>query len=515
MARRRNPIAQQPAKPPADAQLAQQATGTTAGQAMPFVGHGFPNLLNWASGGTWDNPLAFEGYGRQFLGTHETWRIMLRHPVIWATRAAVTDPVRTSSWNYEPTYEGIAPTILKKMIDGIRRDFDPLRRDFIDIAIRGRDACRAGGELVWDIDGPGYRLRRIVAQPWFASVYQTDTGDFAGLGVALRSGLSTLNLSLSVDGSMQPALPAPYKSWLYCHTPSPEFPLLGTSWLEAARDAWRDWLDAAQQLQKLVAKISGMLMVVRCPTGNIPGEASTYQVAIEGQLQVVGERGAYALILPGVPIPMGQNGKVVDYGEVAKLGTYQPIQFESIDFGTNSPAIASVLARMQHDEDLMVMAAGRSARTLTEGAAGTHAETASKLDSATVASELLNDDIAHQVQPAVDAWLVLNFGEQYRGAVRITCPPLDTTKQQQRYQLLTLIYQCNNPQLQEASLRVMGAKGIRTVFEDCGMPVEKDFDVNALVPPPSPPPADPTDPTLDVDSVGPPSPRQMAAVGVE
>ena len=466
---------------PDDALLTKAAAATSifrSEYATPVL----ERLLSYASGGTFDNPMAFEGYGQPYVESIETCRLQLRFPVIVATRSAVCDPVTASSWNYENAFNTLPDALAKEMIAGLGQDLDPLRRDFVTQAIAGRDYGRAGGELVWAIKGRKYRLVELRPLSIFTPVYAGPTGDFAGLGPPLRIDAGTMGLTLgptAINGIGIPGLPAPYKSWLYVYDREPGYPTVGRPWLRACRDAWRDWLDAAQQLQKLVAKISGIVLVAEGPTGLIPGTNVTYQDSIGVQMQDVANRGAIGIYLPTVPLPLDLAGNV-DYVAAAAMANWQPVKLDRLDFGTNSPAIASVLQRMAHDEELMVLASGRSARTMLEGARGTHSETSSKIDSATIISELLNDDIAHQMQPVVDAWVTLNYGEQYRGAIRITCPPLDTTKQLQRQTFMSNVLAMTNPALQAQLLATIGAQGVRQYLEDMNFRVAQDFDLGAL-----------------------------------
>ncbi len=59
-----------------------------------------------------------------------------------------------------------------------------------------------------------------------------------------------------------------------------------------------------------------------------------------------------------------------------------------------------------------------------EGKHGTKAEAGVVTDTGIIAAELDDDDIAMQLQPLIDAVLVLNKGEKARGAVKIKPAPL-------------------------------------------------------------------------------------------
>jgi hypothetical protein len=256
-----------------------KAEQTAAQPTNPSRGpHSYPSWLNfsllqtpgimsgnflYANGGfSMSNPMGFPGYGMYpYTGTPMVYRWMLQHPVVRLVRSIRIGEVVANSWEYEKS-DDKDPTIKDEWLDLVRKTLEPIRVDLMnDFYVDGQDQGWKGGEPVWEYQDGYLWLRRV--KPLVhevTEVLEDDHGNFTGLRNNVKIGSED-----KVD------LAAPFKAWKYVYDKSNNR-TYGRSWLENIRaTAWLDWLDCAQQLQRLGAKISGIVTVIMSPAGTFPG----------------------------------------------------------------------------------------------------------------------------------------------------------------------------------------------------------------------------------------------------
>jgi hypothetical protein len=136
-------------------------------------------------------------------------------------------------------------------VELVRRNFDPLRRRYVEDALWGADYGWAGFEPIWDTAGGEWRLAETEAAVAGATTIITDkSGRFTGLAQGDVGALTAIDAS----GAAVQALPAPFKALVFTYNRECGN-LHGDPWLEHIREtAWKDWLDTAQQLVKLGGK---------------------------------------------------------------------------------------------------------------------------------------------------------------------------------------------------------------------------------------------------------------------
>lgn len=369
----------------------------------------------WGNGGSWDNPLGFPGYGSLYTGRYDTYRFMLQHPTLRLVRSIAIATISSSKWEYQgENVEDVA--FIKSM-------FDPLREKLMaDFFARGRDYGWVGGEPIWELRGNQTWLARV--KPLLNEVTHCLKDDFGNF-VGLRNGVQ-VGTKPEVDIS------APYKAWKYTYDSEAGY-FYGRSWLENVRStAWRDWLDCAQQLQKLGAKITGIQLILTTPGGSIPGPNNAdgtpgkpipYRDIATNLIKALAN-GAPGAWLPSMTLPTDVKGNLNTAKIIAELAQKSLIKADLLNHGTNTPAILGILERMKHNEQLMFEGGLRPSRTGKEAEHGAKADADTHTETGTQIAELEDRDFASQVQPLVDAALVLNRGIGRKGTVRIVPPSL-------------------------------------------------------------------------------------------
>lgn len=429
--------------------------------------YAFGNLL-WANGGTSINPMGFVGYENPYLGTDRVYRFMLKHPVLRLVRAIDIAALAASEWEY-----GACGGATDEDVAMVEEDLNRIRiRLLCDFQARGRDHGWAGGEPRWKSAGGRFKLDSVYPLlPEITTILKTEFGEFAGLRNHMRVGEKW-----SVD------LPAPYKAWKYTFDSDCGY-VYGRSWLENVREtAWKDWLDCAQQLQKLGAKIAGMVCLIISPGGTFPGPPGKdgkptevlYSKAAEDTIKGLAN-GAAGAWFPSLGLSPDSRGSLDALKVMKELLGKSLTTMEIQDFGSTTPAIVGLLERMRHDEELMFAGGLRSARTGLEGKHGTKAEAGVHTDTGTTVAEIDNIDFAQQCQPLADAIITLNRGESYQGRVEIRADSLiDRIAPILKAFMLAAL---NDPTFVE---EFSNSVDITDALKKLGMTTLKDFDPKAM-----------------------------------
>jgi hypothetical protein len=230
----------------------QLATEQTGPQTVLGLG------LLFGNGGCVGNPCGFPAYDKGYGRTYWTYDWMLRHPIVQLVREIRTAPIKASYWQYKPADKSVA----KARVDFIEKMFDPIRAQSISEILDGPDYGWAPFEPIWDNAGGETRLLELKAlEQRITSVLTDKKGRFTGL----QQGNEQDALAVDSAGNNATGLPAPYKAWVYTYRKK-KGNIFGLSWLENIREtAWKDWLDCAQQIQKIGAKIAGTQAIIKSP----------------------------------------------------------------------------------------------------------------------------------------------------------------------------------------------------------------------------------------------------------
>lgn len=385
----------------------QLSTEQTKAQAVFGVG------LLWAAGGCVTNPCGFWGYADGYPQSYQTYHWMLRHPIVQLVREIRTAPIIASYWQYRKADDSVPDA----RVELVKRNLDPIRAQSIEEIIDGMDYGWQPFENIWDSAGGETRLVELKAlSQWMTSPLVNDKGRLVGVSQG------AVDTSVEKDGQRTDGLPIGYKSWVYTYKKK-RGNVFGRSWLENFREtAWKGWLDCAQQIQKIGAKIAGTQALVRSPKANK-----------DACIQLVKDlsNGAPGAWLPNLVDKIDVNGQADMWKLLIELSKTSLMDIQVLEFGDTAPAIANILDQMRHYEELMFAGGLRSTRTALEGKHGTKAEAGVHTDTGMLSAEADDDSIAIQAQVIVDAILELNFGPSARGSVLIDAPPLVDSKAQQ------------------------------------------------------------------------------------
>lgn len=417
----------------------------------------------FAPGGYAGNPMGFPNYEFGYWGTYPTYRYILTDPIVRLARLISVGPQCISNWEYEFT-----DTEDKRNKDSwiklVAKNLDPIRDELMeDFYVRGRDMGWAGGEPIWDYDSrhTEFRLQRV--KPLLQDVTEVlrdKNGNFTGL----RN-----NVEQSVE------LAAPFKAWKFSYDAEGDDPY-GRSWLENIRSGpWMDKLDCMQQLQRLGAKIAGIVTIVKSPAGTFPGPPDTqgqptkvsYREAAEKLIRDLAN-GAVGGWIPAVNLEPNARGGIDVLKLMANLAGKSLIDVQLADFSGQAAAMTPILERLKNDDEGIFAGAGRSSRTGLEGKHGTKEEAGVHTDTGTIASEMDDNSFARACQPLVDSILVANEGEIARGAVRINPPSLTDRKNQLLKAMLLAL--TNVP---EAAVEIANSVDLDKAFKALGVATKK------------------------------------------
>lgn len=479
------------AKKPTDPQLVQETTSSQRpanhmGIWSGIEGQGqtgnldFPGLfgggLLYPGGGGFNNPMAFPGYGSLYTGNPLTYRWMLQHPVLRLVRSIDVGIIGASHWEYA-TEEG--DSVPDEWIKLVSRTMDKLRPQLLaDFFVRGRDYGWAGGELIWEHDerDGSMRITRVKQLLNDLSFVMHDpNGNFTGI-----------RNMVSLDGMPEVDVPGPFKAWKYTFDSEAGYHY-GRSWLENVRaTAWKDWLDAAQDMKKLTGKISGIISVVLSPAGSFPGRIDpttgkpkeiSYRENAEHAIKALAN-GAAGVWFPSLGLMPDSKGNLDAMKVLIELAGKSLTNFQVLDFSGQSAAIRPILDRMIHAEENMFAGGLRSPRTGMEGKHGTKAEAEEHTDTGTLNAEMDDREFARQCQPIIDALLVVNAGPKARGRVQIKCPSLvDRKAAVLKAFLLGLL---NEPHIARSIATSVGDK-FSDVFKVLGIPNQEVFDAAKMM----------------------------------
>lgn len=389
----------------------QNAPGACWGGYEGFGGRGLE--------GSGFNPIGFTGYGAPYSGSYEQYRWILQHPIVRLVRSIAVGPILSSTWEYGPTDKKVP----EDWIELVKNNLDPLRSQLLsDFFVNGRDYGHACGEPIWETTSSqrNGETRLVRVKPLLHDVTKIRSdphGNFTGV-----------ENYVAVEGQDENPiiLAAPYKAFLYTYDSYAGY-LYGRSWLENIRaTAWADWMNAAQQLNKLGMKVSDTFLVVKTPSGTYPGPNGTRISYRDSAIELIADAasGAPGAWLPSLALNVNESGEIDALKMMAELASKSLTSLEALDFGSHSAAIKGLLERMVHDEELMFAGGLRPSRSGLEGEHGTKSSAEVHTDTGTTNAEIEDSAFAVALQPLVDAILVVNRGEIARGRVRINPPPL-------------------------------------------------------------------------------------------
>ena len=394
-------------------------------------------------------------YSKPLPGTFQTYRKMRANPTIAMARAIATAPILRTNWVYIGSDDST-----DEMVTFIKEVIKPLIEPLIQSMILAFDYGFQAFEKVFEIkqiDGRDrivYKKIKALA-PGKTQILVDDHGSFAGLKQEA--------IELSIANSM-------------VFTYDNEFGnFYGRSRHENVREnAWKPWMDLIKQENRYVNKISGVIPIIEYP----PGGEETDE---NGQKQTAFEMAAKVLQNLGQGNGVAMPNTFAKYADdLSRAGVdIGQLKAWSISFlETTGRHGDQFVSQMRHKESLMMRGWLVPERTATEGQSGTKAEAgvhgAVALSIAEIDLALIKRSINWFV---IEPLLAMNFGEEFRKAVKIESEPLsDAEKLFFRELLVKVLGDSSNIDLLLATLDMDG------MMDLAGLPkVEDNIDNKNLL----------------------------------
>lgn len=331
--------------------------------------------------------------------SYETYRTMRTDPTLALARALSVAPIAAASWGVESDED----------IDDDRRQFIsdvvmPLRHQIVGPAMYGGiDFGWQAFEKVFSVkDG---KIVVEVIKPLLQDIsyilIDPGSGTFAGIS-------QDPNIMIPVDNSLLISFRVEGTQWY------------GQSLLENARAAYNEWVEANAGAALYDKKIAGSRIVVHYPPG---------QSEVDGVMKDNGEvardflralEGAGSIAIPTT---------VAAYVDQLSKDTVELFQWKVDILTDGGNKQAAFTPRLQYLDVQKVRALLMPERAILEGQFGTKAEAGVHADLALTNASLVHEMITRTVNTnLVDQLLVLNWGSEAKGTVRIVAAPLADEK---------------------------------------------------------------------------------------
>lgn len=329
--------------------------------------------------------------------SYDTYRIIRRNPTVALARALSVAPIIAGQWSIEADDE-----VDDDKIKFVKDEFIPIREPFLETALNG------GIDFGW--------------QP-FEVVYIEKNG-LIGLSKLkpLLHDLTTIMVNESTgafDGFLQDAIDisdvrVPVEQSLNVH-----FRVEGTNWygsslLENARLPFNKWTEASEGAGRYDKKMAGSHFVVHYPMGSSPdsdGNETPNDELAKTILQSLESSGSVAI--PHMISEFEHELKDAQVGWKIEI------------LSDNSPKQASFNDRLNYLDKQMVRAVLVPERAILEGQFGTKAEAGQHADLALTHMDLTHRHVTRLCNwHVLDRLLVMNWGEEARGTIRLLAAPL-------------------------------------------------------------------------------------------
>lgn len=384
--------------------------GTWGGYPTDVLNGG--TVPGWRQGaqGSWNFPRR---------GFYNTYRLMSLNPTINLVKTLILSPIISSQWTFKKRDDRHRQddNVPDKWVNLVADQLQPLRPDIMASAVRYLDFGFQAFEKVWEIVDGKYVLKKLKPLlPDLTYILDDYHGNYAG--VTQNGG------TVVTDGAL-----GPDKSCVLTWNGEAGNPY-GLSRHEAAYDAWTDWLMNRLKDQTLKSKISGILPIGKYRPGQTPitfnedDSAKTYMDNAEIMKQILATVGAGN----GVGMP-SVDYELEELSRNPGLAKTTPWDLDFYDAGNYAPAMEGYIKSFEYLDKMLFRAWCRPERTGIEGQHAARADSKQHTENSDVDSEVIDDDIAHQLNTkVVDDILVLNFGEKARGKVYIKPAPLVDSK---------------------------------------------------------------------------------------
>lgn len=344
-----------------------------------------------------------QGLSEVPAGTYETYKKIIKDPTVALARMVVMAPIVAGAWSFEAKDKQVKD----EWVEFIREQIEPMRTTFVRDALRALDYGWAGWEKVFELqDGKLVlkKLKSLLVDLTKINV-DRDTGRFEGFKQ------EKVNVALE-------------KSLLFTYDREGDNHY-GTARTENVRAPWSWWNDANEGAARYDRKIAGVMPIVHYP----PGE-STDKHGVLTENYVIAQKLLNSIASgKGICVPNEFAGHADDRD--LSSGEKRRWIIELLeDKGSRQGGFGE---RLKYLDSLKVRAYLRPERAALEANSGGIGTTDSEVmqDIGMLDGELLHADIVKTLNwHVIDQLLVLNFGEEARGAVFVTPAPLVDSKRQ-------------------------------------------------------------------------------------
>lgn len=386
-----------------------------------------------------------KGFGRPAPGTLTTYRKMRNDPTGALAKMIATGPIRAAAWAVE-----VDEDVSEDIQSDVEDQFLPHREPLVEQAMRALEYGFQAWELVWDV-----RDGRIVIDK-FKALLPDDTkvvvdefGNYAGL----ENGKVKL---------------LPVESLWYAHDKECD-DWYGRSRYENYRQTgWQAWLDIQKQQGIYVTRAAGPTMLIHYPMGESKDASGStvdnYEIA--AKLAAMATQAKH-LLIPNELMKWAED-VLHNGGTVADLRSWQ---FEWMETKTSHGA--DFLDAMRYYDSLTFRAWLIPERTALEGQFGTKAEAGVHAAIGLMGIELTQKEMLRCLNRyAVDRYVVLNYGMELKGKVRLTAKAIDDDTAQMVSRLVEKVLG-ENPDLFESRIDTT------VLYRQLGLPIG-DMDAETL-----------------------------------
>lgn len=361
-------------------------------------------------------------------GTYEIYRRISSHPTVALVMSIVKSPIEGNTWNWVKRDKSVND----EWVECLSRIMDPIRSDIMKTMLRALEFGWAPAEKIWKYGNVTLAsgatnhmlyLERLKPLLWdYTELHADRNGNVDGI-VNDVPGRNKIELPLN-------------KCVYYVNDPQPGSPY-GRSRHENIREIWNEAEQLRQKVAQYMKKISGVIVMLHYPEGssNDPsGAARSNQELAQGVLDSV-SAGFSAMFPNGFASADIQSNPELAY-KLAGQSLWK-LDFANPGGTDYAPGMKEVLA---YYDELLFQGWLRPARVGLEAKHGSRADVQTHSDTGTYDAEAIDRDIAIAVnQQIVDEILVMNFGEDARGAVYADPSPISTYAQQTRLEVLKAI----------------------------------------------------------------------------
>jgi hypothetical protein len=328
--------------------------------------------------------------------SYEVYREMRKHPTLALARALSIAPVVSADWSVVADKD-----VPKDIAKWIADQFMPIRQPLVETALCGSvDYGHQGWEKVFVLRDGRVTLKKLkpLLQDITYILVTKKTGAFAGfLQKAMNEPLPLAN-SLLIP-----------------------FRVEGTQWdgqplMENARLTWLDWKTCNKGAAKYDEKIAGCKVVIEYPSGESKDASGNLVDNADLALTIAAAMKASGdIIIPrSVAVNMAEGDNADWVVRILADGSGQQPTF---------------IPRLQYLDIQMARALLLPERSVMQGQHGTMAEAGEHIDLALTHADLQHEHITRMINwHCVDQLLAVNFGQRYRGKVRLVAAPIRDAK---------------------------------------------------------------------------------------